>query len=1179
MAEIERGWSGRATIAQLRQHLADPFSRNAYPLLLNTGLSGLLGVGFWFFAARYYTDPDVGRGSALISTMTFLSGIVAINLTGTLSRFVPQTGQRTGRLVLLCYALSCLAAAALTAGFLLTAGYWGPSFELLRDPITALWFLAAVVLANIFTVQDGVLVGLRGSVWVLAENTFFGILKIVLLVFFAAGFPRDGVFLSWVTAMTLVLLPINGLIFGWLIPRHARATSSTAIPPTLAHVGRFVAGDYLGALFAFGAFFLVPVMVAAHVAPHTFAYFYIAWMAGGLLNLIAGNLAHSLTVEGVYEAPRLAANCRAALSRAVGLLLVAAVLVALAAPYVLRVLGRGYLDAVPLLQILAFAALPRAVVEIWIGALRARNRARELAAVRVASGSLMIALVLAALQLDVLSGALGVLRITAVGGAVLASQVIVALWVLPRLWRFLTGAAAAEGATEPSGPPVPTAPANPPEPGCRRQGRGSPRGCAPALTRPQISRLAAIPTRTWAPLAGVCVLTAAALLMYLLPLGRVDLTGMNGYGLVSVLPTVSLAGVALLTVAFVITVSFPRPHPAILGTQLVGLAGCLYGVSALIEPLPRFPITWVHLGFVEYLGRTGAATPELDGRLSWPGFFALVAFLARESTWADLIPVVKLTPLLSNLLFLLPLALILRNLRASWPAKWFAAWLFLVLNWVAQDYFSPQGFSYWLYLIFLAVLVTWFRPAQTNLASTPDPARGGSRRWWRLPSLFGPGDLPGERPAEPAGSVVRMALLLLVVGVFTATSASHPLTPFIMVAACAGLVVADRCIAKSLPTLLAVILVAWLSYLAVGYWSAHLGELLGGIGDFWGNLSTSVGNRVRGNHEHQMVVYTRIALTVFVFSLAVGGLWRRRRRRIDDRVVLVFLLIPFIVIGLQSYGGEILLRVYLFALPALCVCTAYLFFPETGSTPPRPHRFLAATAATLVLLAGFFVARYGNERYEITRAGELAAVQYLYQQPGPARILFPTDPVGRGATPFIPVGYQEVERVSTAGIPAPVDPTGISGVIEGLQERGPGTYLLTTRSQEAYLELGRNYPPGWGQRFRAALAASPQLQVVVENPDAVGYALRAPAGAAPAGAPPSRQQVVERGTRIGMTPWTPVGVAIVAILLPLLIGRELWRLHLAPNEQGRLRPLTLAAVPLLVGLALVVAERLVLLAG
>lgn len=1178
--------SGQASITQLRRHLADPFSRNAYPLLLNTALTGLLGVGFWFFAARYYTDPDVGRGSALISTMTLLSGIVAINLIGTLSRFVPQAGQRTGRLVLLCYALSCLAAAVLTAGFLLTAGYWGPSFELLRDPITALWFLVAVVLANIFTVQDGVLVGLRGSIWVLVENTLFGILKIILLVLFATSLPRDGVFLSWITAMSLVLLPINGLIFGWLIPRHVRATRNTALPPTLAHIGRFFAGDYLGALFAFGAFFLVPVMVAAHVAPHTFAYFYIAWMAGGLLNLIAGNLAHSLTVEGVYEAPRLAVNCRAALSRAVGLLLVAAVLVALAAPYALRLLGRGYLDAVALLQILAFAAVPRAVVEIWIGVLRAQNRARELAAVRIASGSLMIALVLAALQLDVLSRGLGVLPITAVGGAVLASQVIVALGVLPRLWRFLTSAVAAGDAAEPSGPARsrPAAPP-PPEPD-RRVTRPEP---APALTRPQLFPFAAMPTRAWVPLAGVGGLTAVGLLMYLLPLGRVDLTGMNGYGLVSVLPAVSLVGLALLTVAFLLALSFPRPHPLLLGTQLAGLAGCLYGVSSLIEPLPRFPISWVHLGLVEYIGRTGAAPPELDSRFSWPGFFALVAFLTRESSWSDLVAMVQLVPFVSNLLFLLPLALILRNLRAIWPAKWFAAWLFLVLNWVGQDYFSPQGFSYGLYLVFLAALVTWFRPPETNLASALDAARCGVVRWWRLPSPLGPGRVPGELPAEPVGSAVRMALLLAVVGVFTVTTASHPLTPFVMVIACAGLVVADRCVATGLPTLLAVILVAWLSYLAVGYWSAHLGELLGGIGDFWGNLSTSVGNRVRGNNEHQMVVYTRIGLAGLAFMLAAGGLWRRRRRGIDDRVVLVFLLVPFTVIGLQSYGGEIPLRVYLFALPAVCVFTAYLFFPETGPIPRRPPRFLAAASATLVLLAGFFVARYGNERYELTRVGELAAVQYVYQQPGPARILFPTDPAGRAATPFMPVGYRDVERVSTASIPAPADPTAISGVIERLRERGPGTYLLTTRSQEAYLELGRNYPPGWGDRFRAALAASPQLQVVVKNPDAVGYALRAPAGPTPpgptpagrtpAGPTPGRQPMIERGTRIGMTPWTPVGVAIVAVLLALLIGRELWRLRLAPTENGRLRPLTLATLPLLVGLALVVVERLVLLTG
>ena len=39
-----------------------PFLRNAYALVLNTGISGVLGLVYWILAARYYDDSDVGRG-------------------------------------------------------------------------------------------------------------------------------------------------------------------------------------------------------------------------------------------------------------------------------------------------------------------------------------------------------------------------------------------------------------------------------------------------------------------------------------------------------------------------------------------------------------------------------------------------------------------------------------------------------------------------------------------------------------------------------------------------------------------------------------------------------------------------------------------------------------------------------------------------------------------------------------------------------------------------------------------------------------------------------------------------------------------------------------------------------------------------------------------------------------
>lgn len=1151
--------------SRLRRHLADPFSRNSYALILNTGLTGLLGVVYWMVAARHYTDADVGRGAALISTMMLLSGVVAINVTGTLSRFIPQAGRETGRLLLYAYGLSAVAVAVLSAGFLLTLDLWGPSFDLLRNPSTAVWFILAVVASGIFTVQDGVLVGLRKSVWVPVENAVFGIAKIVLLVLLASSYPHDGLYLSWVIPMAVLLLPVSGLIFGRLVPHRHRATPDGFLPPSRAQMRGFFAGDYVGALFVFASVYLVPVIVASSVAPRTFAYFYVVWSVSGILHLVAVNLAASLTVEGVYEAHRLAVNCRAALRRALGILFLTAVVVALAAPYGLAILGRGYVDAALLLQLLALAALPRAVVEIWIGVLRAQGRPRQIARVQIASGGLLVGFVLVWLQVDQQGLAdLGVERITGVGLAVLASQTVVALAVLPRLRRFVRQTVE-----------MTTVEVTPVEMTERTLTADRSHATDQPLRQNGVAELTSVEPVRWSmssrlPVAGVCVVGAAGLVCYLLSLGGVALDRMNGYGLISVLPVASLVGLALLTLAFVMTLFLRRSYPVVLGAQLVTMVGCLHGVTALLEPLPRFPITWVHLGFVEYIARTGTTAPGLDGRFSWPGFFALVAMWVGRTNWPDLLPVLALTPLISNLLFLLPLGLILRNLRANWPAKWFAAWLFAVLNWVGQDYFSPQGFSYWLYLMFLAVLVTWFRPAATSATTVPEPVRNGSanRRWWWPKPV-----VPGELPPRPAEYSVQVALLLLTIGLFIVATVSHQLTPFLMVAACAGLVLARRCVVTGLPMLLTVILVGWISYMTVAYWSGHLGSLLEGIGNVIGNVSTSVWDRASsGSTQHHVVLLVRAALTVGLFGLAVFGMLRRRRRAVDDRIAVVLVLTPLVAVGLHNYGGEIAMRVYLFALPAAALLAAYAFFPETRSGPRSPRRFIAVGACALVLVGGFFPARYGNEQYEITRVGELAAVNYVYQQGRPAQILLLTDTSFSDAPPFVPVGYRDVERVSHLSTLAPRDPDDASRVVSTLRGLGRDSYLITTRGQEAFLEVSAGYPPGWGDRFRTRLAATPDVQVVAETPDAVVYTHRASQGMEP-----TPQRATGTATQIGATPWTPAGVVFLALLLVVLTWRELWRLRLAPDARRRLRPLTLAAVPLLAGLALVVAERLVLL--
>ena len=102
----------------------------------------------------------------------------------------------------------------------------------------------------------------------------------------------------------LVAVPlVNALIYGRLVPRHTEATLD-CLPPTNRQIGRFLAGDYSGSA--------VPARHRptwcrswSRCGPRDVrltAYFYMAWMVGGVLDLVGVNMSMSLTVEGAFDA-------------------------------------------------------------------------------------------------------------------------------------------------------------------------------------------------------------------------------------------------------------------------------------------------------------------------------------------------------------------------------------------------------------------------------------------------------------------------------------------------------------------------------------------------------------------------------------------------------------------------------------------------------------------------------------------------------------------------------------------------------------------------------------------------------------------------------------------------------------------------------------------------------------
>ncbi len=711
----------------------------------------------------------------------------------------------------------------------------------------------------------------------------------------------------------------------------------------------------------------------------------------------------------------------------------------------------------------------------------------------------------------------------------------------------------------------------------------------------------------WLGLAVLSLTALAGLLLFLLPLGWVRIGSMNGLGLFSVLPVASLAGLALLVLAFAGLLALRRPVPVALGVMLVAIIFCLDGVTAVVEPLPRFATSYQVYGFVNYISRTGHVAPGVTAYFSWPGFFALVALARRAAGVHSLLPLLTWWPVIIDTLIVAPFLLLTRALRISWRARWLAALLLCLGNWVGQDYFSPQSFNFLLYLVVIAILLTWFsgRRQQAPLQ------QGGPKR------------ISGERPAVPVGSAPRAILLLLVIGIFVASVISHQLTPFLIIAACAGLVIVGRCTPRGLPILLAVIAIGWVSFATAGYWSGHMSTIFGQIGRLGGTISASVGSHLIGTPTHQFPVYGRIVLAGIVIGLAVLGLLRRWHRRVTDRALVILLIAPASIAALQNYGGEISLRIFLFALPAAAILAACLFFPETGAgeageveagaggavpveavaggavpveagaggagpveagaapdavtgrraSEPRSHRrvVLAAAASGLVAvsLAGLFMlTRYGNEGFEQIPRGELKAMNYIYaHQRGGTAVLWLSRPSGINATPQMPWQFRDTASVRFVSLTAPRNPEDTAQVVADLNRLGRGAYLITTKTEATFIRQTASYDPAWERSFRAAMAAEPGVQVVVSNRDAAVYRARLPATA-----PRARSELHAAAAYSGATFWTPIGLAVLLLSVVLLASRELIR-ECLPGRRWLMRPLALACIPAVTLLLIAVVER------
>lgn len=419
----------RGPRARLRQHLQVPLFRNAYALIGSTVLMTGLGMVAMVAAARLYSTEDVGRGQAAVNALIVLAGLGNLRLMNVLTRFLPRARERSAWLVSRCYALVILASLLACAVYLTAFRSVLPVQDLMGDtPWAGLWFTVAVVAFALFTVQDGVLTGLRQATWVPLKNGVHGLGKLVVVVAFASTLPTTGILASWAIPTLLALVPVNLLIVRKLLPANA----DRDVRPedlSLRRLAPFVAGEYAGALCELAVANLIPVIVALRLGWEAAGVFAVAWLIGTTLDHIVMHFGASLTVEGASDPQKLPVLTGDLLRRSALVVAPISLVVVAGSPLVMKVFGTEYeTNASGLLSLLGLALLPRLVCIVAVVVARVRGDIARVVGIQafLAAGSLVGSLAL-----------LGPVGVNGPGIAYLTSSVVVCLVVAPGVLRSL----------------------------------------------------------------------------------------------------------------------------------------------------------------------------------------------------------------------------------------------------------------------------------------------------------------------------------------------------------------------------------------------------------------------------------------------------------------------------------------------------------------------------------------------------------------------------------------------------------------------------------------------------------------------------------------------------------------------------------------------------------------------
>ncbi|MDV7083435.1 hypothetical protein GXW84_02875 [Rhodococcus sp. IEGM 248] len=538
------------------------------------------------------------------------------------------------------------------------------------------------------------------------------------------------------------------------------------------------------------------------------------------------------------------------------------------------------------------------------------------------------------------------------------------------------------------------------------------------------------------------ILVAVALALWVVVLFGLGSTAYSQFGLLFVGSGPGLVVCALMMLGAFVWALRKRA----VGTAAAAVLGVIAVerlTPTLITDVPIYGWTYKHLGVVDYIQQFQTLPPKgVDIYGEWPGFFTAFAWFG-DITSADMMSIAHWFAPVIHVLLAVVIAAIARLLGFGMRVALTAAMVAELANWVGQDYFSPQAIALVMALGVVALLVV---------------------------------------------STEHRSAAYLSILVFAALVPTHQLTPYWLFGVTVALAVTRKIRPWWIPVPYFAILVA---YLVPRLDIVAPYGLLSGFNPVDNAASNVTAVGTFGKIFTSAVCRSLSAGIILLAVVCAIVLWRRKR---PAWVATVMAFSSFALLAGQSYGGEAIFRVYLYAVPGCAILIAPIL---VDALTTRFRSGLLRRVVPVGLASGLaYVTFAGLQGYfglwslvigyqsQVTFAEDILANE---KPPATIMSLYPAGLPTRVSADYITFAVvdKDFDQPLLALPPAVLEGFPHGGQIEMLTadaaERDGDTYLVFNTQGTAAIRYYGNLPDGSVENFEDQMRSSPDWSVYAQD--------------------------------------------------------------------------------------------------